>query len=196
MWRKLHELLGKTQSHPKKLVVLKWEVLKDLNIALLAKWWWRLKKEDASLWVTTIKAIHGFFRRSPRDPLLSKKGGTWGTIISINNLTQEYGIDLFSLITESGNGSWVWSLHQSGVFSVASFRCLLDSKILHNNLGVQTYWSKLIPGKVNLHRWKTQHKRLATFDNLLKRGILSDPKPCPFYATSIETEDYIFAEAY
>ena len=72
----------------------------------------------------------------------------------------------------------------------------LDSKILHNNLGVQTYWSKLITGKVNLHGWKTQQKRLATFDNLLKRGILPDPKPCPFCATSIENEDHIFADCF
>ena len=69
--------------------------LKALNITLLAKWWWRVKKKDASLWVTTIKTIHDFFLRSPTDPLLSKKGGTWRTIISMNKLTQEYDIDIF-----------------------------------------------------------------------------------------------------
>lgn len=79
---------------------------------------------------------------------------------------------------------------------MASLRRLLDSKILHNNLRIQTYWSKLLPGKVNLHGWKARHKRLATYGNLLKRGIISAPKPCPFCTLILESEDHVFVDCF
>ena len=44
--------------------------LKALNTALLAKWWWKIKIDNSSLWVAVIKAIHGHVRLSQRDPLL------------------------------------------------------------------------------------------------------------------------------
>ena len=116
-------------------------------MALLAKWWWKIKIENSTLWAASINSIHGYYRRSPRDPLLSKKGGTWGSIISINRHLQVHDINLSSLFSLSDNGSWLWSLDQSGLFIVASFRKFLDSKILHNDLRFKTYWSSLIPGK-------------------------------------------------
>ena len=50
--------------------------LKAFNLALLAKWWWKIKIENSTLWAASINSIHGYSRRSPCDPLLSKKGGT------------------------------------------------------------------------------------------------------------------------
>ena len=44
--------------------------LKGLNIALLARWWWKIKVDNSSLWVASINSIHGYYRRSPRDHLL------------------------------------------------------------------------------------------------------------------------------
>ena len=103
------------------------------------------------------------------------------------------GVDLSSLFSVNENGNWSWSLCQSGIFSVASLRKRLDSYLLQNNLGFQTYWSKLIPGKVFLHGWKAQHRRLATFDNLFKRKIMQEQKQCQFCHLATESEDHLFA---
>ncbi|KAI3692865.1 hypothetical protein L6452_32690 [Arctium lappa] len=43
--------------------------LKAFNMALLAKWWWKIKVDNTSLWASAINSIHGYYRRSPRDPL-------------------------------------------------------------------------------------------------------------------------------
>ena len=103
-------------------------------------------------------------------------------------------IDLHSLFSINENGIWSCSIDQSGVFKVAYLRRKLDSILLRNNLGITTYWSNLIPGKIYLYGWKTQHRRLATFENLIKRGIISEQKPCPLCGTFQETEDHIFAD--
>ncbi|KAJ9548464.1 hypothetical protein OSB04_021007, partial [Centaurea solstitialis] len=65
-----------------------------------------------------------------------------------------------------------------------------------NNRDLQTLWCNHLPSKVNLLIWKLQHKRLATFDNLAKRGIIPETKPCPFCSLSPETEDRIFADCF
>ena len=33
--------------------------IEDMNISLLAKWIWRFKEEEKSMWVNIIKSIHG-----------------------------------------------------------------------------------------------------------------------------------------
>ena len=144
MRRKLLGLLGKTLFSSKEQGGLGIGSLKALNMALLAKWWWKIKIDNCSLWAATIKSIHGFYRRSPRDTLLSKKGGSWGSIISINKQIQVHDINLHTLFSLSDNGLWSWSLDQTGFSTVASFRHFLDSKLLHNDLGFKTYWSSLI----------------------------------------------------
>ena len=49
--------------------------LKALNVALISKWWWRLKMDSNSLWCRVIHSLHGFRRSHPIDPLDSKKMG-------------------------------------------------------------------------------------------------------------------------
>ncbi|KAJ9548460.1 LOW QUALITY PROTEIN: hypothetical protein OSB04_021003 [Centaurea solstitialis] len=71
--------------------------------------------ENNSLWASVIKSIHGYHRNSPKDPILSKKGGCWGTIASINNQLHDFGIDVHSLFAVTDDGSLKWSLDQSGV---------------------------------------------------------------------------------
>ena len=43
-----------------------------------------------------------------------------------------------------------------------------------------------------MHGWKVQHRRLATFENLLKRDIISNLKYCPFCELYPETKAHIF----
>ncbi|KAJ9549144.1 hypothetical protein OSB04_021687 [Centaurea solstitialis] len=170
--------------------------LKATNIALLSKWWWRIKKENEALWVQVIKSIHGFHRRVERDPILTKKGGVWGSIVAINKFTSQYDLNLLSLFqqVDDEQRSWKWTLDATGSYSVASLRRALDQKLLHNDRGLKTTWIKLVPSKVNITVWKAQHHRLATFSNLAKRGIISEPKTCPFCSHEIETENHLFAE--
>ena len=43
-----------------------------------------------------------------------------------------------------------------------------------------------------MHGWKIYHRRLGTFENLLKRGIISNLKYFPFCELYLETEGHIF----
>nr|KAJ0187637.1 hypothetical protein LSAT_V11C900478780 [Lactuca sativa] len=43
-----------------------------LNIALLVKWWWRLKSESSSLWARAIIGLHNL-KNKPADYLVKKK---------------------------------------------------------------------------------------------------------------------------
>ncbi|XP_022007306.1 uncharacterized protein LOC110906491 [Helianthus annuus] len=43
--------------------------IRDLNLALLVKWWWRLKMEPENLWVKVIKSIHVSQRKEESIPI-------------------------------------------------------------------------------------------------------------------------------
>ena len=171
----------------KKLIMISWKdvitskdqgglqvgSLKSFNLALLTKWWWRLKTNNNSLWVEVIKSFHGFNRSSVVDPLLYKKAGTWGSIAKLHKDMVALQVDLHaSFHCESPTGQWRWSLDLIGNFSVASLRKKLDSFLLQNDRNLKTNWIKFVSIKMNIAVWNTQHRRLPTFSNLAKRGII------------------------
>ena len=86
----------------KKMTWIAWNTTissKEQGGALLAKWWCKIKIDNSSLWVAVIKAIHGHVRLSQGDPMLSKKRGTWGSIISIRKMVLNCDVDLSSLFS-------------------------------------------------------------------------------------------------
>ncbi|KAJ0482989.1 putative reverse transcriptase zinc-binding domain-containing protein [Helianthus annuus] len=70
--------------------------LKDVNIALLAKWGWRYKNEQDSLWVKVVNALHN---GNVWDFLLVKKvlGGVWSNIVSVINRPFSDGVPIRNL---------------------------------------------------------------------------------------------------
>lgn len=54
--------------------------LEDLNNALIAKWFWRYKKEEGALWINVLDNIHGKLS-SGDDSNSIKTGSTWKSIV-------------------------------------------------------------------------------------------------------------------
>ncbi|GJV14452.1 hypothetical protein Tco_1359775 [Tanacetum coccineum] len=64
---------------------------------------------------------------------------------------------------------WKWSLENSGDFSVASVRKMLDDKMLPD-VTTKTRWIKLVPIKVNVHAWKVKIDSLTdAFSNISRK---------------------------
>ncbi|KAJ0881016.1 putative RNA-directed DNA polymerase [Helianthus annuus] len=87
-------------SSNKKMIWIKWEKIvaskefgglgvgsiRDLNLALLVKWWWRLKMEPHQLWVQVVEAIHKNKRRVSMVPVKKEQTGIWKTIVEVEKI--------------------------------------------------------------------------------------------------------------
>ena len=152
--------------------------LRALNLALISKWWWRLKVENDSLWSKVIRSLHGYRSNLVIDPLDTKKRGVWRSISDVNKQLLTYNIDLNLLFVSNdnigqpnGSTSWSWRLDTFGLFMVTSLRRLIDDSILINSRGIQTLCLSSVPSKVNIMVCRMMLKRLATKANLAKRSI-------------------------
>ncbi|XP_024965762.1 uncharacterized protein LOC112505960 [Cynara cardunculus var. scolymus] len=56
----------------------------------------------------------------------------------------------------------------------------------------ETDWFKWIPSKANIHLWRTLNNRLATRDNLIKRGVACSSDECPTCLVTVENLDHVF----
>ncbi|KAK1423019.1 hypothetical protein QVD17_18312 [Tagetes erecta] len=79
--------------------------LRDANVALLTKWWWRFKHEPNALWRRVIYAIHDTPRTWPILPHAKALAGTWNSIAKLENGISSTGISYSNLIKGvMGNG--------------------------------------------------------------------------------------------
>nr|KAJ0196777.1 hypothetical protein LSAT_V11C700381330 [Lactuca sativa] len=85
--------------------------IRALNVGLLIKWWWRLKKEEQGLWSKVIHGIHNLDKK-PFGYLSSKKrSGVWSCIGRTINQLARIGVagnDIFELEVKSGNNTLFW----------------------------------------------------------------------------------------
>lgn len=71
--------------------------LRGLNLALLAKWIWRLKTKKDKLWCIIIRGIHNLDLK-PMSKLEKKSlPGPWGSIMKIKDDIGNLGLDFESL---------------------------------------------------------------------------------------------------
>ncbi|XP_022003431.1 uncharacterized protein LOC110900881 [Helianthus annuus] len=68
--------------------------LKDANLAMLAKWWWRFKTNPESSWRKVIWSIHHSERSSNPIPGKMTIAGPWKQVIKVSRDTEKYGINL------------------------------------------------------------------------------------------------------
>ncbi|KAJ9548444.1 hypothetical protein OSB04_020987 [Centaurea solstitialis] len=88
----------------------------------------------------------------------------------------ELRINLNNLLQRKDSG-WSWSLEPSNGFTVSSLRRLIDGISLPP-AETKTIWVQWVPSKVNIHLWRTLRDRLATLDNLSKRGVSVPSDEC------------------
>ncbi|XP_021995252.1 uncharacterized protein LOC110892394 [Helianthus annuus] len=68
--------------------------LKDANLAMLAKWWWRFKTDPDSLWRKVIWGIHNSERSWNPIPRKMTIAGPWKQIFKVSKDMEKYGIVL------------------------------------------------------------------------------------------------------
>nr|GEV78375.1 RNA-directed DNA polymerase, eukaryota [Tanacetum cinerariifolium] len=86
---------------------------------------------------------------------------------------------------------WTWTLANSGEFSVASVRQLIDDKTLPK-VDSKTRWIKYVPIKVNVLAWKVKSDSLPTRFNVSRQGISIDSIKCGICDTGAETSSRLF----
>ncbi|KAJ9557764.1 hypothetical protein OSB04_012378 [Centaurea solstitialis] len=85
--------------------------LRAQNIALLAKWWWRFKTEDDTLWKSVIVSIHGSSGQLGTTLSDWTRRGTWGYIATLQDSVMDSNIHLDSLFQrhlEGGRNIRFW----------------------------------------------------------------------------------------
>ncbi|GJW27596.1 RNA-directed DNA polymerase, eukaryota [Tanacetum coccineum] len=85
----------------------------------------------------------------------------------------------------------VWSLENSGEFSVASIQKVIDEKRFPG-VNSLTRWVKSMPIKVNIIAWKIITDALPTRFNFSRRGIEIDSIACPICNGGVESTNHLF----
>lgn len=86
---------------------------------------------------------------------------------------------------------WVWTLENSGVFTVASLRKKIDELKLAA-VAEKTRWVKYVPLKVNITAWKVKVDGFPTRFNMSRRGIGIQSLVCPICNCSVESTEHLF----
>ncbi|KAK1426775.1 hypothetical protein QVD17_15455 [Tagetes erecta] len=89
---------------------------------------------------------------------------------------------------------WIWTKDDSGTFTVASMRKLLQDPNSHSNFVVQ--WNNWVPIKVNIFGWRAEMERIATGTALSQRGISLDTTCCPLCGDYEETATHLLTSCY
>ncbi|KAF5810041.1 putative RNA-directed DNA polymerase [Helianthus annuus] len=85
--------------------------LRDANLAMLSKWWWRFKTEKAALWRKVIWAVHHRPRAWCDIPVKASVAGPWKSITSIEQVLLAADIDLrhgISVVWVNGQNISFW----------------------------------------------------------------------------------------
>ncbi|GKC88768.1 RNA-directed DNA polymerase, eukaryota, reverse transcriptase zinc-binding domain protein, partial [Tanacetum coccineum] len=118
------------------------------------------------------------FRRHPRSGIEEFQLG------ELSRLTN-------SVILSNSLDRWSWSLCGSGNFSVKSAREYIDQHYLISSPS-PTIWSKVIPIKLNVFKWRLALDKLPTRNNLASRGIMVPCHLCPICNMETESRDHLF----
>ncbi|CAN0839651.1 Putative ribonuclease H protein At1g65750 [Linum grandiflorum] len=92
----------------------------------------------------------------------------------------------------AGPTSIIWPLETSSVFSVRSMRAALACEKFPGviDFPAEVVWSKCVPTKVQAFVWMVYYKKVATVDNLQRRGMQM-PNRCVLCYSNIETVNHI-----
>ncbi|KAJ9544053.1 hypothetical protein OSB04_023760 [Centaurea solstitialis] len=218
---KIHWVSWQNMVAPKKLGGLGIGLLKSANLALLSKWWWKMRLDDKALWAIVIKKSTGSRVRPPlrwltlerrASVLDSNKSSTIASRYTLsNNLCASWDwswlddVDHESIsiqivllketvqnFSPSENfDSWKWEGDPSGVFLVKSLRSIIDN-ISNSPFAGQVFWNKWLPPRVNCFIWRVCLVRIPTKSNLRSRGIPIPSDVCSLYDNGAESVEHLF----
>ncbi|GKC48922.1 RNA-directed DNA polymerase, eukaryota [Tanacetum coccineum] len=116
---------------------------------------------------------------------LTKKGGLELTQV------EELAKVINPVVLTQSPDSWSWTLNNSGGYTVASSRNMIDSRLLPKG-DLKTRWIRYVPNKVNTFAWKVMTNSLPTRFNISRRGIDIESLSCVNCDVGIETNDHLF----
>ncbi|GKD46391.1 RNA-directed DNA polymerase, eukaryota, reverse transcriptase zinc-binding domain protein, partial [Tanacetum coccineum] len=122
-------------------------------------------------------SLYHSFRRHPRGGLELTQVEELAKVINPVVLTQS-------------PDSWSWTLNNSGGYTVASSRNMIDSRLLPKG-DLKTRWIRYVPNKVNTFAWKVMTNSLPTRFNISRRGIDIESLSCVNCDVGIETNDHL-----
>ncbi|KAJ0897481.1 putative RNA-directed DNA polymerase [Helianthus annuus] len=113
---------------PKRLGGLGIGDIRNLNLALLSKWWWKFKDNKGALWVRVVEAIHKVKNSFLSFPLNRRVAGIWKDIRGIEKDFSALGMSLLkNLKGVAGSGDkicfWLVNWVGSGLLK-DRFKCL------------------------------------------------------------------------
>ncbi|CAN0922513.1 Putative ribonuclease H protein At1g65750 [Linum grandiflorum] len=129
-------------------------------------------------------------RRSWNIPLITTLRG--GALVEWNHLLARLDALPMDLISE-GPAFVSWSLESSGRFSVRSLRSKCTRDKFPGVVGFPHYtiWIPSVPTKVQCFVWLVYYKRIATVDNLQRRGLQMVNR-CVLCLEDLESVDHLF----
>ncbi|XP_022030513.1 uncharacterized protein LOC110931426 [Helianthus annuus] len=170
--------------------------LRDANIAMLAKWWWRFKTKKSGLWRRVIWAIHHNSRGWKDIPIKVSMARPWKSIASVRNILLAADIDLNTASNAVlADDKWLWKFDGSGSFNVASIKRILGAANRVRPARVFK-WNNWVPEKVGIVAWRAEMERLPTKSALFARNIPVQNQMCAMCGNYFETSEHIFVSCH
>ncbi|GKC74488.1 RNA-directed DNA polymerase, eukaryota, reverse transcriptase zinc-binding domain protein [Tanacetum coccineum] len=147
-----------------------------------------LKNQGINSYLTCIKSARPHANETGNGDKTAS-GKTFGLVISF--------LKIYILVQDVNlvpvSDRWKWSLENSGDFSVASVRKMLDDKMLPD-VTTKTRWIKTMsPKKVlNVHAWKVKIDSLPTRFNISRRGMDIESITCSICDNEVESSSHLF----
>ncbi|XP_022014398.1 uncharacterized protein LOC110913887 [Helianthus annuus] len=151
--------------------------IRDFNIAMLTKWWWRYNSNPNQLWTKVFCSIHKN-NSNLLIPLKKTILGVWNDIGKMDKVLDKAGLSLIqNLVVE--NGVWKWRSSAEVGFSVKQVRLDLEScRVANPAVDPALVWNSWAPAKGNILLWRALLGRIASKEELVKYV-----KDCPGSAT-------------
>lgn len=166
--------------------------LRSLNIALLVKWWWRLRSESSAIWSRTVIGIHNLHRNPPEKLSNRSIVGVWNNIAGADKELIKFGLNYHQIFRkENESDIWKCKISGNGQYTV---KCLREefNKSSFPNLGCENIkWLKVIPYKVLCFIWKANLGGIQTKVGLARRGVNIPSLTCDLCSCGDEDRDHV-----
>nr|KAJ0209586.1 hypothetical protein LSAT_V11C400182710 [Lactuca sativa] len=154
--------------------------VRALNIALMVKWWWRLRSDPSLLWCRVVSCIHNL-QSKPDDHYADNRiAGVWKNIAGAKKEFVRVGIPVSDVISKSVIGG-------GGGHGVEVSR--IDQSIPTNISKMD--WLKEVPPKVLCFMWRAKLGRFPSVVALQKMGVWLDSIDCTYCNHDEECGDHI-----
>ncbi|XP_021999705.1 uncharacterized protein LOC110897235 [Helianthus annuus] len=167
--------------------------IQEFNLAMLSKWWWRIKVNLSQLWAEVVAAVHrGISASQSLIPIKKSVPGVWKDIASVEVTLSKIGIDIKEKFVQDGS-CWKWGNDPAGSFTVKQVRIDIE-KALHQQAddGFMYEWNNWATSKANYLLWRVMLGKVASKIGLMHRGITLGDTMCPRCGLYEENTDHIF----